>query len=71
MRSKLLRALAHLKAALAHIAAAKRILREGYMYDLEKAVCSVDEPMKLIGKNLSQVYADVVVAKLALARLPK
>ena len=71
MRSKLLRALAHIKAAKAHLAEASALLAQAYNYDAQKVLSLVDQPLHAAGKDISQRYADAVVAALDPAKLPK
>lgn len=71
MRSKLLRALAHLKAAKAHIAQARAVLGSGWLWSECKLLDQIDEPFKQATRELSQRYADAMVANLEPAKMPK
>lgn len=69
MRAKLLRALAHLKAAAEHVKAAEAILDRNYRGGLDDCAAARDGVAET-SKHLGEVYAKAVFEMLEPAELP-
>lgn len=70
MRTKLLRALAHLKAAKAHISEARRILDAGYMTATSVSVSAVQPTMDSVIKIVQTQYGYECYRAVEPAELP-